>query len=64
MGVEHLTRWKRIMLVTDVEWMIHLTTLFGWATPASSGIPVVRARRRLRLGCRGLTHVNGRCRVR
>jgi SpoIIAA-like len=33
MGVEHLTRWKRIALVTDVEWMIHLTQLFGWMTP-------------------------------
>jgi hypothetical protein len=32
-GVEHLTNWKRIALVTDVEWMIHLTTLFGWMTP-------------------------------
>jgi hypothetical protein len=32
-GVGHLTRWKRIALVTDVEWMIHLTTLFGWMTP-------------------------------
>jgi hypothetical protein len=32
MGVEHLTNWKRIALVTDVEWMIHLT-LFGWMTP-------------------------------
>jgi hypothetical protein len=33
MGVGHLTRWKRIALVTDVEWMIHLTSLFGWMTP-------------------------------
>jgi SpoIIAA-like len=33
MGVEHLTRWRRIALVTDVEWMIHLTHLFGWMTP-------------------------------
>ena len=33
MGVEHLTQWKRIALVTDVEWMIHVTHLFGWMTP-------------------------------
>ena len=33
MGVGHLNRWKRIALVTDVEWMIHLTSLFGWMTP-------------------------------
>jgi SpoIIAA-like len=32
MGVEHLTRWKRIALVTDIDWMTHLTSLFGWMT--------------------------------
>ena len=33
MGTEHLTKWKRIALVTDVEWMIPLVKLFGWMTP-------------------------------
>jgi hypothetical protein len=33
LGVEHLTKWKRIALVTDVEWMVHVTKLFGWMTP-------------------------------
>lgn len=33
MGVEHLTHWKRIALVTDIEWMVHVTSLFGWMTP-------------------------------
>jgi hypothetical protein len=33
MGVEHLTHWDRIALVTDIDWMIHLTALFGWMTP-------------------------------
>jgi hypothetical protein len=33
MGMEHLTGWKRIALVTDVDWMRHLTSLFGWMTP-------------------------------
>ncbi len=33
MGLGHLTHWKRIALVTDVDWMIHLTNLFGWMTP-------------------------------
>lgn len=32
-GVEHLTSWKRIALVTDIDWMTHLTSLFGWMTP-------------------------------
>jgi hypothetical protein len=33
MGVGHLRHWNRIALVTDVEWMTHLTSLFGWMTP-------------------------------
>ena len=35
MGVEHLSGWKRIALVTDVEWMRHMTQLFGWMTPGA-----------------------------
>jgi hypothetical protein len=33
MGIDHLRGWKRIALVTDVEWMRQMTTLFGWMTP-------------------------------
>jgi hypothetical protein len=33
MGVEHLTSWKRIALVTDIDWMRRLTDAFGWMTP-------------------------------
>ncbi len=32
-GVEHLRAWKRIALVTNIEWMRHMTDLFGWMTP-------------------------------
>jgi len=32
-GVEHLHAWKRIALVTDIDWMRHMTQLFGWMTP-------------------------------
>ena len=32
-GVEHLHAWKRIALVTDIDWIRHATTLFGWMTP-------------------------------
>jgi len=35
MGVEHLTTWKRIALVTDLKWMHRLVALFGWMTPGS-----------------------------
>ena len=33
LGVEHLRKWKRIALVTDIEWMTRVTDLFGWMTP-------------------------------
>jgi hypothetical protein len=33
MGVTHLRGWKRIALVTDIEWMVHMTAMFGWMTP-------------------------------
>jgi len=32
-GAEHFRSWKRIALVTDVEWMHHVTSLVGWLTP-------------------------------
>src|SRR6516165_4934596 len=32
-GIEHFRAWKRIALVTDIEWITHLTSLFGWLTP-------------------------------
>jgi hypothetical protein len=33
MGVEHWSAWKRIALVTDIDWMAHGTEWFGWMTP-------------------------------
>ncbi len=33
MGIEHLTGWERIAVVTDVDWMRHLISVFGWMTP-------------------------------
>jgi hypothetical protein len=32
-GVEHFRAWNRIALVTDIEWMKQMTSLFGWMTP-------------------------------
>jgi hypothetical protein len=34
-GVEHLRVWKRIALVTDIEWMSQMTAMFGWMTPGT-----------------------------
>lgn len=33
LGVERFTKWKRIALVTDIDWMRHATNLFGWMMP-------------------------------
>ena len=35
-GIEHFRSWKRIALITDIEWMSHLTDLFGWMTPGET----------------------------
>jgi hypothetical protein len=32
-GIENFRAWKRIALVTDIEWVQHMTALFGWMTP-------------------------------
>ena len=33
MGIERFTKWKKIALVTDVDWMRHLTKAFSWLAP-------------------------------
>ena len=35
-GVEHLRGWKRIALVTDIDWVTSATHLFGWMTPGET----------------------------
>src|SRR5262245_31947057 len=32
-GVGPLRAWKRIAVVTDIEWVSNMLTLFGWMTP-------------------------------
>jgi hypothetical protein len=33
LGAGHLPHFKRLALVTDLDWMIHVTHLFGWLSP-------------------------------
>jgi hypothetical protein len=33
MGIEHFSHWKRIAVVTDLDWMVHAMQLFGWMSP-------------------------------
>jgi hypothetical protein len=33
MGIERFTKWKKIALVTDVDWMRQAISVFGWMTP-------------------------------
>jgi hypothetical protein len=37
-GVEDFRAWKRIAVVTDIEWVDHLTWLFGWMTPGETKV--------------------------
>jgi len=34
-GMEHITRWDRVAVVTDVEWIARATQLFGMILPSS-----------------------------
>ncbi len=34
-GVEHLLRWERIAVVTDVEWIAHTIRAFGFMMPGA-----------------------------
>jgi SpoIIAA-like len=34
-GVEHLTRWERVAVVTDIEWIRQATRLFGFMIPGA-----------------------------
>ncbi len=36
LGVEHLRGWKRIAVVTDIDWVTHAMHLFGWMTPGET----------------------------
>lgn len=33
LGAKHLTKWERVALVSDVDWISHLVTIFGWMMP-------------------------------
>lgn len=32
-GVEHLTRWERVAIVTDVDWIRHMVNVFRFLMP-------------------------------
>lgn len=43
-GMEHLTRWERIAVVTDVAWIGHSISAFGFLMPAEVKVfPVAEA---------------------
>lgn len=35
-GIEHLTRWQRIAVVTDVEWIKHAVRFFSFLMPSTT----------------------------
>ena len=43
-GVRHLTRWKRVAVVTDVTWIAQFVRMFGFLLPAATKVfPVADA---------------------
>ncbi len=34
-GMEHLTRWERVAVVTDVQWIAHAVSLFSFLMPGA-----------------------------
>jgi hypothetical protein len=34
-GMQHLSRWERAVVVTDVEWIAHAVSLFGFLMPGA-----------------------------
>jgi hypothetical protein len=49
LGLEHLTAWDRIAVVTDLQWMAHATRMFTFLMPGEvkvfSNADLVEARR-------------------
>ena len=47
-GVEHLSRWERVAVVTDIEWIRHAANVFSFLMPgevrvfATSDAPAAR----------------------
>jgi hypothetical protein len=35
LGMEHLSRWERVALITDIEWIAHATRLFSFVMPGA-----------------------------
>lgn len=33
LGAHHMKAWKKAAIVTDVEWLTHLASMFGWMIP-------------------------------
>jgi len=43
-GMEHLTRWQRVAVVTDVEWIKHTMQIFSFIMPGEMRVfPVAEA---------------------
>jgi hypothetical protein len=35
-GMKHWSAWKRMAVVTDVDWLRHAMGIFGWMTPGEA----------------------------
>lgn len=34
-GMEHLSRWERVAIITDIDWITHATRLFSFVMPGA-----------------------------
>jgi SpoIIAA-like len=37
-GMKHWSAWKRMAVVTDVDWLRHAMSMFGWMTPGEARV--------------------------
>jgi len=52
-GMQHLTRWERAAVVTDVQWIAHAISLFGFLIPGAMKVfwlPAIRGDGATRVG--------------
>ena len=43
-SLKHWGAWKRIAVVTDIDWIHHLTSAFGWMTPGEVRVYALKDR--------------------
>src|SRR5680860_888344 len=48
-GMEHISRWERVAVITDIEWIKHSMQLFGFFMPSVMRVYPLAASAKARL---------------